>query len=216
MIIARELGWKTAIWRKRSKIPAGEGRKPVPLTPRGRQRPVLPSRRRCLLRCSARVCVVKTGRTGAASRRLQRWKSARAISAAALKNVRLCHQRPRAASGQSNRQHSRDIPFVVLVGGSSLDFEVPQLVTDVGALPPGRRRGNIFAAAKAQETRGGTHVPFLAAQANLHMDSNHSAPAIVITVINDCVQPCAMKCCAGYRRGRHPFPASASPGWRCR
>ncbi|EAW8109342.1 diol dehydratase reactivase subunit alpha, partial [Salmonella enterica subsp. enterica serovar Oranienburg] len=24
----------------------------------------------------------------------------------------------------------RDIPFVVLVGGSSLDFEVPQLVTD--------------------------------------------------------------------------------------
>ena len=36
----------------------------------------------------------------------------------------------------------RDIPFVVLVGGSSLDFEVPQLVTDALAHYRQKRGGH--------------------------------------------------------------------------
>ncbi len=47
----------------------------------------------------------------------------------------------------------RDIPFVVLVGGSSLDFEVPQLVTDALAHYRWLPDGEIFAAARAPETR---------------------------------------------------------------
>ncbi|TGD95388.1 diol dehydratase reactivase subunit alpha, partial [Salmonella enterica subsp. enterica serovar Poona] len=37
---------------------------------------------------------------------------------------------PRALRQVSPTGNIRDIPFGVLVGGSSLDFEVPQLVTD--------------------------------------------------------------------------------------
>ena len=47
----------------------------------------------------------------------------------------------------------RDIPFVVLVGGSSLDFEIPQLVTDALAHYRLVAGEEIFAAAKAPETR---------------------------------------------------------------
>lgn len=43
------------------------------------------------------------------------------------------------------------------------------------------------------------------------MDSNHSAPAIVITVINDCAS-----LWHEVLLGIDPFPASASSSWRCR
>lgn len=36
----------------------------------------------------------------------------------------------RALRAVSPTHNVRDIPFVVIVGGSALDFEVPQLVTD--------------------------------------------------------------------------------------
>ena len=36
----------------------------------------------------------------------------------------------RALKAVSPTQNVRDIPFVVIVGGSALDFEIPQLVTD--------------------------------------------------------------------------------------
>ncbi|QUJ08869.1 hypothetical protein KCP77_11490 [Salmonella enterica subsp. enterica] len=45
------------------------------------------------------------------------------------------------------------------------------------------------------------------------MDSNRSAPAIVITVINDCAG-LWHEVLLGEEEAS--FPASASPGWRCR
>lgn len=50
----------------------------------------------------------------------------------------------RALASVSPTHNVRDIPFVVIVGGSALDFEIPQLVTDAlsqYALVAGR--GNI-------------------------------------------------------------------------
>lgn len=127
MIIARELGLEDRYLAEEiKKIPAGEGRKPVPLTPRGRQRPVLPdaaASRRVRPRLRG-----ETGRTGAASGDLALEK-VRAIRRSAKERVFVTNAL-RALRQVSPTGNIRDIPFVVLVGGSSLDFEVPQLVTD--------------------------------------------------------------------------------------
>ncbi len=42
----------------------------------------------------------------------------------------VCHQLPARAAPSLTRGSIRDIAFVVLVGGSSLDFEIPQLITE--------------------------------------------------------------------------------------
>ncbi len=42
----------------------------------------------------------------------------------------VCHQLPARAAPVSPGGSIRDIAFVVLVGGSSLDFEIPQLITE--------------------------------------------------------------------------------------
>lgn len=57
-----------------------------------------------------------------------RWKNSSRAPAGERESV--CHQLPaRAAPGLTNGS-IRDIAFVVLVGGSSLDFEIPQLITE--------------------------------------------------------------------------------------
>ena len=59
----------------------------------------------------------------------------------------------RALASVSPTHNVRDIPFVVIVGGSALDFEIPQLVTDAlsqYALVAGEA---IFEALKGHEMR---------------------------------------------------------------
>lgn len=99
----------------------------------------------------ARVCVVKPDELVPLPGDLALEK-VRAIRRSAKERVFVTNAL-RALRQVSPTGNIRDIPFVVLVGGSSLDFEVPQLVTDALAhyrLVAGR--GNI-AAAKAPETR---------------------------------------------------------------
>ncbi len=130
--------------------------------------------------------------------------------AAALKNA-FCHQRPaRAASGQSNRQHSR---YSVRGVGRRLVAGFQRSAAGyrcAGALPP-VAGGEIFAAAKAQETRAPPPPPIR----NLHMDS---APA---------PWPSSLRCqrlryslparsALGIGRGRHPFPRFSITRRRCR
>ncbi|VEA54286.1 glycerol dehydratase [Salmonella enterica subsp. enterica] len=99
----------------------------------------------------ARVCVVKPDELVPLPGDLALEK-VRAIRRSAKERVFVTNAL-RALRQVSPTGNIRDIPFVVLVGGSSLDFEVPQLVTDALAhyrLVAGR---GIFAVAKAQETR---------------------------------------------------------------
>ncbi|EBU2342280.1 propanediol dehydratase reactivase alpha subunit PduG [Salmonella enterica] len=90
----------------------------------------------------ARVCVVKPDELVPLPGDLALEK-VRAIRRSAKERVFVTNAL-RALRQVSPTGNIRDIPFVVLVGGSSLDFEVPQLVTD--ALAPYRLvagRGNI-------------------------------------------------------------------------
>jgi diol dehydratase reactivase alpha subunit len=75
----------------------------------------------------ARVCVVKPDELVPLPGDLPLEK-VRAIRRSAKSRVFVTNALRRYA-GEPYRQHSRH-PFVVLVGGSSLDFEIPQLVTD--------------------------------------------------------------------------------------
>ena len=76
----------------------------------------------------ARVCVVKPGELVPLPGDLALEK-VRAIRRSAKERVFVTNAL-RALRQVSPTGNIRDIPFVVLVGGSSLDFEVPQLVTD--------------------------------------------------------------------------------------
>lgn len=76
----------------------------------------------------ARVCVVKPDELVPLSGDLALEK-VRAIRRSAKERVFVTNAL-RALRQVSPTGNIRDIPFVVLVGGSSLDFEVPQLVTD--------------------------------------------------------------------------------------
>lgn len=76
----------------------------------------------------ARVCVVKPDELVPLPRDLALEK-VRAIRRSAKERVFVTNAL-RALRQVSPTGNIRDIPFVVLVGGSSLDFEVPQLVTD--------------------------------------------------------------------------------------
>ncbi|EAP7042561.1 propanediol dehydratase reactivase alpha subunit PduG [Salmonella enterica] len=76
----------------------------------------------------ARVCVVKPGELVPLPDDLALEK-VRAIRRSAKERVFVTNAL-RALRQVSPTGNIRDIPFVVLVGGSSLDFEVPQLVTD--------------------------------------------------------------------------------------
>lgn len=79
----------------------------------------------------------------------------------------------------------RDIPFVVLVGGSSLDFEIPQLVTDALAhyrLVAGR--GNIRGSEGPRNAVASGLL--LAWQKEVRMESSLVTPAIVIAVTDEC------------------------------
>ena len=57
-----------------------------------------------------------------------RWKNSSRAPAGERESV--CHQLPARAAPVSPGGSIRDIAFVVLVGGSSLDFEIPQLITE--------------------------------------------------------------------------------------
>ena len=59
----------------------------------------------------------------------------------------------RALTRVSPTGNVRDIQFVVLVGGSALDFEVPQMVTDALSSTRLSRAAEISAAPKAPATR---------------------------------------------------------------
>ncbi|EAZ0086300.1 diol dehydratase reactivase subunit alpha, partial [Salmonella enterica subsp. enterica serovar Kentucky] len=76
----------------------------------------------------ARVCVVKPDELVPLPGDLALEK-VRAIRRSAKERVFVTNAL-RALRQVSPTGNIRDIPFVVLVGGSSLDFEVPQLVTD--------------------------------------------------------------------------------------
>lgn len=76
----------------------------------------------------ARVCVVKPDELVPIPGDLTLEK-VRAVRRSAKERVFVTNA-PRALRQVSPGGNIRDIPFVVLVGGSSLDFEVPQLVTD--------------------------------------------------------------------------------------
>ena len=76
----------------------------------------------------ARVCVVKADELVPLPGDLALEK-VRAIRRSAKERVFVTNAL-RALRQVSPTGNIRDIPFVVLVGGSSLDFEVPQLVTD--------------------------------------------------------------------------------------
>lgn len=52
------------------------------------------------------------------------------VSCAGRQRESVCHQLPARAAPVSPGGSIRDIAFVVLVGGSSLDFEIPQLITE--------------------------------------------------------------------------------------
>ncbi len=149
---------------------------------------------------------MRAGRTGAASGDLALEK-VRAIRRNA-KNASLSAP-ARAASGSVNRQHSRY--SVRGVAGRRLVavISVPQLVPmrwRTTALVAGR--GNIRGS-EGPETRW--YRLILSGTRNLHMDSNHSAPAIVITVINDCASLWHEVLLGIEEEGI--LPASASPGW---
>ena len=99
----------------------------------------------------ARVCVVKPDELVPLPGDLALEK-VRAIRRSAKERVFVTNAL-RALRQVSPTGNIRDIPFVVLVGGSSLDFEVPQLSLmrwRTTAWLPG---AEIFAAAKARETR---------------------------------------------------------------
>uniref|UniRef100_UPI0025B63EE6 diol dehydratase reactivase ATPase-like domain-containing protein n=1 Tax=uncultured Escherichia sp. TaxID=237777 RepID=UPI0025B63EE6 len=76
----------------------------------------------------ARVCVVKPDELVPIPGDLTQEK-VRAVRRSAKERVFVTNAL-RALRQVSPGGNIRDIPFVVLVGGSSLDFEVPQLVTD--------------------------------------------------------------------------------------
>ncbi|ECU5741661.1 diol dehydratase reactivase subunit alpha [Salmonella enterica subsp. arizonae serovar 40:z4,z23:-] len=76
----------------------------------------------------ARVCVVKPNELVPLTRDIALEK-VRAIRRSAKERVFVTNAL-RALRQVSPTGNIRDIPFVVLVGGSALDFEVPQLVTD--------------------------------------------------------------------------------------
>lgn len=99
----------------------------------------------------ARVCVVKPDELVPLPGDLALEK-VRAIRRSAKERVFVTNAL-RALRQVSPTGNIRDIPFVVLVGGSSLDFEVPQLVTDALAHYRLVAGEEIFAVAKAQETR---------------------------------------------------------------
>lgn len=99
----------------------------------------------------ARVCVVKPDELMPIPGDLTLEK-VRAIRRSAKERVFVTNAL-RALRQVSPAGNIRDIPFVVLVGGSSLDFEVPQLVTDALAhyrLVAGR---GISVVAKVRATR---------------------------------------------------------------
>ncbi|SQC15255.1 propanediol dehydratase reactivation factor large subunit [Klebsiella pneumoniae] len=79
----------------------------------------------------------------------------------------------------------RDIPFVVLVGGSSLDFEIPQLVTDALAHYRLVAGAATSAAVKAHVMRSPADYSF-PGKKEAHMESSVVAPAIVIAVTDEC------------------------------
>ncbi len=90
----------------------------------------------------------------------------------------------RALRRQSNRQHSR---YSVRGAGRRLVAGFRSSAAGhrcAGALPPGRRARK-YSRQRRPKKRGG-HRPDSLGTRSLRMDSNHSAPAIVITVINDC------------------------------
>ncbi|MCS5982548.1 diol dehydratase reactivase subunit alpha [Klebsiella quasipneumoniae subsp. similipneumoniae] len=127
MIIARELGLEDRYLAEEiKKISTGESRKSVPSAPRGRQRAVL--LHAAAPAVFARVCVVKPDELVPLPGDLALEK-VRAIRRSAKERVFVTNAL-RALRQVSPTGNIRDIPFVVLVGGSSLDFEIPQLVTD--------------------------------------------------------------------------------------
>ncbi|ENJ7487585.1 propanediol dehydratase reactivase alpha subunit PduG [Salmonella enterica] len=89
----------------------------------------------------ARVCVVKPDELVPLPGDLALEK-VRAIRRSAKERVFVTNAL-RALRQVSPTGNIRDIPFVVLVGGSSLDFEVPQLVTDAAHYRLVAGRGNI-------------------------------------------------------------------------
>lgn len=99
----------------------------------------------------ARVCVVKPDELVPLPGDLALEK-VRAIRRSAKERVFVTNAL-RALRQVSPTGNIRDIPFVVLVGGSSLDFEVPQLVTDAPRIIARWPDAETFAAPKARETR---------------------------------------------------------------
>ncbi len=131
----------------------------------------------------ARVCVVKPDELVPLPGDLPLEK-VRAIRRSAKSRVFVTNAL-RALRQVSPTGNIRDIPFVVLVGGSSLDFEIPQLVTDALAhyrLVAGR---GTSAAVKAHAMRSPADYSF-PGKKEAHMESSVVAPAIVIAVTDEC------------------------------
>ncbi len=151
----------------------------------------------------ARVCVVKPDELVPLPGDLALEKCA-AIRRSAKERVFVTNAL-RALRGRSTG-NIRDIPFVVLVGGSSLDFEVPRLVTDALAHYRFGRRARKYSRQQAQK-RGGHRL--ILSGTGICIWTVIAAPRPSSLPLSTTAPASGTKCC--WVKRRHPFLLQRHP-----